>query len=165
MRSPDRLLPREGEGDHRTQIRWWRGLPDACRSAIDGQTRTQAAQADELARSDLVERLRQRPCGLKFRRQHPAGPYVLDFFCSAAKLAIEVDGMSHNLDERIDSDAERTAWLADRGVETIRVSASDIAKAPDAVAEAIVSACDARIIPLHHPAVPDGPPPRSGEET
>ena len=36
--------------------------------------------------------LRQRPQGLKFRRQHPTGPYVLDFFCSDARLAIEVDG-------------------------------------------------------------------------
>jgi hypothetical protein len=40
----------------------------------------------------LWQCLRQRPEGLKFRRQHPTGPYVLDFFCSDARLAIEVDG-------------------------------------------------------------------------
>ena len=45
----------------------------------------------------LWTRLRQRPGGFKFRRQHPAGPYVLDFFCSEARLAIEVDGMVHDM--------------------------------------------------------------------
>jgi len=43
----------------------------------------------------LWARLRSRPDGFKFRRQHPAGRYVLDFFCNEARLAIEVDGASH----------------------------------------------------------------------
>ena len=46
--------------------------------------------------------LRQRPEGLKFRRQHPTGPYVLDFFCSDARLAIEVDGEAHSRGNRPD---------------------------------------------------------------
>jgi very-short-patch-repair endonuclease len=40
----------------------------------------------------LWQVLRSRPGGYRFRRQHPAGPYVLDFFCAAAGLCIEVDG-------------------------------------------------------------------------
>jgi very-short-patch-repair endonuclease len=41
--------------------------------------------------------LRTRPRGMKVRRQHPHGPYIFDFFCSAAALAIEVDGMAHDM--------------------------------------------------------------------
>jgi len=36
--------------------------------------------------------------GPRFRRQHPAGPYVLDFYCPAAKLAVEIDGYVHGLE-------------------------------------------------------------------
>ena len=43
----------------------------------------------------LWYQLRQRPGGFKFRHQHPAGPYSLDFYCDAALLCIEVDGEAH----------------------------------------------------------------------
>jgi len=111
----------------------------------------------------LWRRLRQRPCGLKFRRQHPAGPYVLDFYCADALIAIEVDGISHDMGDRPARDDERVTWLKTRGVEVLRVPASDVTKMPDEVVEAIVAACAARLNPLHQPAA--GPPPRSGEET
>jgi very-short-patch-repair endonuclease len=45
----------------------------------------------------LWRELRLRPDGLKFRRQHPVGPYVLDFYCPAARVAIEVDGAVHSM--------------------------------------------------------------------
>jgi len=35
-----------------------------------------------------------------FRRQHPIGPYVLDFYCAKSRLTIEVDGMSHDVGDR-----------------------------------------------------------------
>ena len=111
----------------------------------------------------LWRRLRQRPCGLKFRRQHPAGPYVLDFFCSEALIAVEVDGITHDMGDRARHDQERESWLAARGVEVIRLSAGEVTKAPDAAAEALVTLCLSRIDPLHQP--PAGPPPRPGEET
>ena len=47
--------------------------------------------------------------GLRFRRQHPFGPYILDFYCDAAKLAVEVDGGFHLLEDRQLLDAERDA--------------------------------------------------------
>ena len=55
--------------------------------------------------------------GVKFRRQHPLGPYVLDFFSEDGKLAIEVDGGQH-----ADSaeDVTRTAWLEARGCRVLR---------------------------------------------
>ena len=64
--------------------------------------------------------------GLKFRRQHPLGPYVLDFYCHEARLALEVDGTSHIGDQAAAHDAKRDAYLARQGVRTVRIAVSDI---------------------------------------
>jgi very-short-patch-repair endonuclease len=103
--------------------------------------------------------LRQRPEGLKFRRQHPTGPYVLDFFCSDARLAIEVDGEAHSRGERPERDEARDRWLWSAGIETLRVPAAELLGDADAVLRWILSEAASRL-PLHHPAMPDGPPPR-----
>jgi very-short-patch-repair endonuclease len=60
--------------------------------------------------------------GVHVRRQHPLGPYVLDFFCARARLAIEVDGGMHD-EDRMARDAARDAWLASQGVRTLRLPA------------------------------------------
>ena len=62
--------------------------------------------------------------GLHFRKQHPLGPYVLDFYCDAEKLAVEVDGASHGLGDRPARDERRDAWLAAQGITTLRLSAA-----------------------------------------
>ena len=103
----------------------------------------------------LWRRLRQRPGGFKFRRQHPAGRYVLDFFCSQARLAIEIDGISHDLPERADHDDARLRWLNTNDIQVYRIAAGDVTRDPDAVAEALVAACAARI-PLHHSPATSG---------
>ena len=69
--------------------------------------------------------------GLKFRRQHPIGPYTLDFYCDELRLAVEVDGRSH--EERRERDAARDVWLQARGIETIRVPAGDVTRDVDGV--------------------------------
>ncbi|MCF8211225.1 MAG: DUF559 domain-containing protein, partial [Rhodoferax sp.] len=56
----------------------------------------------------------------KFRRQHPLGPYVLDFYCHEKKLAIELDGGQHNEETGRAKDARRTAYLAQQGIRVIR---------------------------------------------
>lgn len=61
--------------------------------------------------------------GWRFRRQHPIGPYVLDFYCDAAALAVEVDGQTHWLGDQPGRDRERDAWLALRGIRTLRLPA------------------------------------------
>lgn len=61
--------------------------------------------------------------GLRFRKQHPLGPYVLDFYCDAAKLCVEVDGGSHSAGARPLRDEFRDAWLAKLGIRTLRISA------------------------------------------
>lgn len=103
--------------------------------------------------------LRKRPNGLKFRRQHPTGPYVLDFFCSDARLAIELDGEAHSRGDRPQRDLARDHWLRRAGVETLRIPAVDLLNDADAVIRWIVAEASARL-PLHHPALRGGPPPR-----
>jgi very-short-patch-repair endonuclease len=56
----------------------------------------------------------------KFCRQHPVGDYVLDFFCEAAELNIELDGMHHGFPEQEKHDAERERVLKSRGIKTLR---------------------------------------------
>jgi very-short-patch-repair endonuclease len=64
--------------------------------------------------------------GLRFRRQHAVGSYVLDFYCAAAKLAVEVDGSHHDLPEQLNHDERRDHWLAEQGIRVMRIAAADI---------------------------------------
>ena len=89
----------------------------------------------------LWRRLRQRPEGFKFRRQHPAGAYVLDFFCSEARLAIEVDGIAHDMGDRPRRDEARDAFLRAEGIEVLRIPATDVLKSAEDVAESLVRYC------------------------
>ncbi len=61
---------------------------------------------------------------LHFRKQHPIGPYVLDFYCDTAKLCVEVDGEAHSVADRPQRDARRDAWLKTQGVRTLRLRAT-----------------------------------------
>ena len=83
----------------------------------------------------------------RWRRQHPLGLYVLDFFCPAARLVIEVDGISHGMGDRPIRDAERDAWLAGRGLHVERVAASEVLADPDAVADGLTRLAVARAGP------------------
>ncbi len=64
--------------------------------------------------------------GFRFRKQHPVGPYILDFYCSRARLAVEVDGEGHGFGDRPDYDARRDQWLRREGIETLRLRAKDV---------------------------------------
>ncbi len=118
----------------------------------------------------LWRELRKRPAGFKFRRQHPAGIYVLDFYCASVRLAIEVDGFAHDSIRAAKSDAARSHFLRSQHVATIRVPAKAILEDLEVTVARIVEVCgqrsarlsDMRHVPLHHPA--DGPPPRAGEK-
>ena len=73
--------------------------------------------------------------GAKFRRQFPATPYIVDFFCEAANLVVEVDGGQHM--ERVDKDRERTEFLERRGYEVFRVTNIDVLTNLEGVLEVI----------------------------
>ena len=62
--------------------------------------------------------------GFHFRKQHAAGPYVLDFYCDRARLCVEVDGSSHELTH--EHDAVRDRYLEQWGILTLRVPARDV---------------------------------------
>ena len=80
-----------------------------------------------------------------FRRQHPIGPYVLDFYCAKARLAVEVDGIGHDMSDRPQRDLRRDAWLTGQGVTVMRISATEVMRAFDDVVDAIVRTATARI--------------------
>ncbi len=63
---------------------------------------------------------------LRFRRQHPVGTYVLDFYCPSARLAVEVDGLAHDNAARRQRDERRDEWLNARGIKVLRFMASDV---------------------------------------
>ena len=135
--------------------------PDSGRVAKARRLRREMSLPEGL----LWRELRKRPSGLKFRRQHPSGAYVLDFYCSDARLAVEIDGLSHDFGNRPERDAMRDGWFVAAGIVTLRVSAGEVLRDFEAVLIHIVSEARARL-PLHHPAAPGGPPPRDelGEE-
>ena len=58
--------------------------------------------------------------GRKFRRQHSLGPYIVDFYCPAERLALELDGAAHDAEQAGERDAARTAYLQKLGVRVIR---------------------------------------------
>jgi very-short-patch-repair endonuclease len=75
----------------------------------------------------LWSALRKRQlAGLKFRRQHPYGQFILDFFCVERQLAVEVDGRVHLSAEQAAHDAERSEFLAQRGVHVLRFTNEEI---------------------------------------
>ena len=102
----------------------------------------------------LWQALRTRPEGLKFRRQHPLGPFIADFYCASAKLVIDVDGSMHGIEDRAASDYRRDEWMNGQGLRVVRIAAVDVMRDLDAVVRSIMAECQ---LPLHHPA--DGSPP------
>ena len=84
----------------------------------------------------LWVRLRRRDPGHPtFRRQHPIGPFILDFYCSDARLCIEIDGASHSMGDRPARDARRDAYLQSQGIEVVRIAASYVLEDPEAATE------------------------------
>lgn len=92
----------------------------------------------------LWQILRKQPGHIKFRRQHPVGQYVLDFYVVELKLGIEIDGMSHDMSNRPERDEERYRWLDSQGIKMLRIAAEDVLAEPAAVADSIVRFCAER---------------------
>jgi very-short-patch-repair endonuclease len=73
-----------------------------------------------------------------FRRQFPYETMIFDFYCPAARLAIEVDGRTNWSDEAQEKDARRDAWLAQRGIAVMRIGAGRIYGNPGGEADAVI---------------------------
>ncbi len=151
--------PRDGEGDRRPKAGGGGGAGNLHRPTV--YTARKLRRKMSLPEVLLWQRLRGSPGGVAFRKQHPTDPYVADFYCSAAKLIIEVDGQAHDRGDRPQRDEARDVFLRDRGYQLLRIAAEDVLKNPDGVAASIVAyAAD----PLHRRASRAGPPPRAGED-
>lgn len=96
----------------------------------------------------LWSHLRSRPDGLKFRRQHPAGPYVIDFYCASLRLAIEVDGWAHDSPETIARDRRRSEFLRSQGIATTRIPAKAVLEDIEAVLIRLRQICAERQVAL-----------------
>ena len=92
--------------------------------------------------------------GTHFRRQAPIGPYVVDFFCPAKRLVIELDGGHHNEDGTAKRDSERQVWLEQEGYRVIRFWNSEVIGDLNAVLERIYvelyGSREAETFPLKH---------------
>ena len=75
--------------------------------------------------------------GRKFRRQHSIGPYVVDFYCPAEKLAVELDGETHNDPGRREYDDEREAYLRDQDIRIVRFENKEVFENLEVVLEGI----------------------------
>jgi len=98
--------------------------------------------------------LRNSKSGFKFRRQYPAGPYFLDFYCREASLALEIDGVLHDAER----DEARDRWLAGRGITVIRIPTEemfeDYGKGLSHWLEELVRTCAERTTPHPQPPLP-----------
>ena len=146
--------PRHGEGE---RAKRGGGVFDTTRPVIEAARRDR--RSGNPAEVRLWQALKSRPGGFKFRRQHPIGPYLLDFACLAQRLAIEVDGAIHDAPDQMAHDRKRDDDLGKRGFRTLRIAARDVFGNLEGVVRAIVGACSQE--PLHRSA--SGPPPRFGE--
>ena len=101
------------------------------------ELRTEQTPAEKRLWSNL--RLKQLS-GFRFRRQHPIGTYIVDFYCPSCRIVVEIDGDSHA--EREEYDAERTAWLEEQGCRVIRFTNREVMHEIQVVLGEIVEACE-----------------------
>jgi very-short-patch-repair endonuclease len=115
---------------------------------VRGKTSAQAVLTARRLRRQLTEAeqslwdaLRDnRLQGIKFRRQHPFGPYVLDFFCVNAQLVVELDGSVHDQPEQKEYDHDRTEYLETHGLRVLRFRNEEVADRLDEVVRKILEA-------------------------
>ncbi len=158
--SPPAPLPPCGRGEA-SGARRGEGPPVAPGRILRGDSSTAIR---ELARSlrragnrpeeVLWEALRDRRfLGLKFRRQHPLGPFIADFYCADHLLAVEIDGGAHSPPQARDRDVARDEWLTQRGIRVVRIPADIVLEAPEEALAAIADAVrEPSPRPIGHPS-------------
>jgi very-short-patch-repair endonuclease len=104
----------------------------------------------------------KRFAGLRFRRQQPIGPYIVDFYCSAARLIIELDGAHHADGSNPARDEVRSRWLEVRGYRILRFWNSDILNESEvlAIVQSAIAECGVPLPEIH--CVNSYPPSRGG---
>lgn len=105
--------------------------------SIQKQTRRVLRQDQTSAEQYLWNALRNKQLGVRFRRQHSVGLYILDFYCPTYHLAIEVDGSVHDSDTAKKHDEVRTDFLNKMSIQVMRFSNEDIYQRLEWVLETI----------------------------
>ncbi|WP_325050599.1 endonuclease domain-containing protein [Dyella dinghuensis] len=113
-------------------------MPTTTRKLLRGLRRTSTEAEQKLWYHLRDSRLN----GYKFRRQHAVPPYVVDFYCEAKRLVVELDGSQHNEQ----SDQIRTQYLVSQGMAVLRFWDNEALQQTDAVLEAILSALEHRTL-------------------
>jgi very-short-patch-repair endonuclease len=131
-------------------------MPPQAHRPVTGLTRSRAksmrTEMTDAERALWMQLRAHRLDGLRFRRQTPIGPYIVDFVCHERRLVVELDGGQHAESQH---DIRRDRWLESKGYRVLRFWNSDVFQNRDGVLETIVSAA--------HGATPlPGPPPQGG---
>ena len=97
--------------------------------------RRRALRGDLTPSEAALWRALRRPglSGRKFRRQQSIGPYIVDFYCAAEKLVIELDGAAHDSERAASQDETREQFLRSLGLTVIRLENRHVIEDPDAV--------------------------------
>ncbi|MEF1169253.1 endonuclease domain-containing protein [Vibrio campbellii] len=98
---------------------------------IRSQLRTNMPKPEEI----LWQRIRRKQLGVKFRRQHGIGRYIVDFYCAELNLVIEIDGDSHFSDEGKEKDTIRDAFMETLGIKVLRFTNEEVMKQTESVLE------------------------------
>ena len=125
----------------RAGIAKWAAIP-SIQFARARQLRAEASIPERI----LWKGLRGNQMGVKFRRQHPIGPYIADFFSRDAALVVEVDGAtSHSGEQAYRHDRQRDAYMKDKGLRVLRFTATVVSSKTQEVFEQIWTACQEKI--------------------
>jgi very-short-patch-repair endonuclease len=124
-------------------------------NAFARRLRTRPTEEERMIWSELRKR---RTDGLRFRRQHPIGIYIVDFVCLERRFVVEIDGVQHGEPQALLRDAERTRWLESRGYTVYRAWNWEIRDNFDGVMMSLYDAMGLLPEVTPHP----GPPPQGG---
>ncbi|WP_299328482.1 endonuclease domain-containing protein [Parasphingopyxis sp.] len=147
--------PRHGEGDRAQRG----GGGSASLRRPETYTARRLRREMTLPETLLWKQIRGKRLGHKFRRQYPIGPYIADFYCSSARLVVEIDGQAHDNAIRSERDVNRDRFFAENGYSVLHIRAAEILSNMEEALQVIASRVES---PLHQPSA--GPPPRTGED-
>lgn len=131
-------FPRGGKGNEMEQEMIAKKPMDATILHFARTMRREPTKAEKF----LWQLLRGGKIGKKFRRQHPFGSKILDFYCDECRLAIEVDGSIHDTNEHQQNDREREAALGEYEIRTLRFTNDEVLNDTNNVIRKIQEQCD-----------------------
>lgn len=94
----------------------------------------------------LWKYLKSKQTGVRFIRQKPIGNYIVDFYCKELRLAIELDGLSHQYEETMKKDEEKEAYLNEMGIEVLRFEDKEVLGDIDNVMAVLLDYIERRVV-------------------